>query len=103
VADGIMGDRRHRLRRSDHNLGNALDITHDPAHGVDASRLARGFQHQMSHNSGGRLAYIIWHRRIASPSSGWEWRPYRGSNPHIGHVHLSLRADRRDDTRAWSL
>jgi hypothetical protein len=98
-----MGDRRHGLRRSDHNLGNALDLTNDPDHGLDACRLARGLAHQMSHNSGGRLAYIIWSRQIASPRTGWDWAEYRGSNPHTTHVHLSLRADRRDDTRPWSL
>jgi hypothetical protein len=101
-SDGIMGDRWHRLRRSDHNLGNAIDLTHDPGHGLDASRLAEGFRHQMSHYSGGRLTYIIWERRLASPRSGWAWREYRGENPHTTHVHLSLRADRRDDTRPWS-
>jgi hypothetical protein len=98
-----MGDRRHRLRRSDHNLGNALDLTHDPAHGLDAFRLALRFAHQMRHNDGGRLANIVFDRKIASPRSRWLWVPYRGKNPHTGHVHLSLRADRRDDTRSWSL
>ncbi len=98
-----MGDRRHRLRRSDHNLGNALDLTHDPGHGLDASRVAEGFRGQMSRYPAGRLSYIIWNRRIASARSGWQWLPYRGTNPHTGHVHLSLRADRRNETRPWSL
>jgi hypothetical protein len=39
--DGIMGDAAHQQRKSDHNDGNAFDLTHDPVHGVDGNLLSR--------------------------------------------------------------
>lgn len=46
VNDGWLGDTSHQARKSDHNLNSAgvlqaLDITHDPAHGLDAGKLAQ--------------------------------------------------------------
>lgn len=102
-SDGIMGDASHQLRKSDHNEGNALDLTHDPAHGFDAGRLGEAFVRQMRSNPGGRLTYVIWSRRIASPRSGWSWRPYVGPNPHTSHIHLSISASARNVVRPWKL
>lgn len=39
--DGIMGDDRHAKRKSDHNDGNAFDLTHDPDNGVDCHFFAK--------------------------------------------------------------
>jgi len=44
-SDGTIGDARHQAEKSDHNpdregVVRALDITHDPAHGVDTYKLA---------------------------------------------------------------
>ncbi len=103
ASDGIMGDASHRRRKSDHNLGNAIDLTHDPAHGFDAGALAEELRRQMAAGAPGRPSYIIFNRRIASPRTGWGWAPYTGSNPHRSHVHISIRADRRDMIRPWSL
>jgi len=98
-----MGDAAHQLHRSDHNLGNAIDLTHDPIHGLDADRLAAALVAQMMHATAGRLSYVIRARRIASATRGWTWREYLGENPHLTHVHLSIRADARDILRPWSL
>ena len=43
--DGTIGDTSHQARPSDHNpnkdgVVTAMDITHDPRHGVDAGELA---------------------------------------------------------------
>ncbi len=103
ASDGIMGDRGHRLRPSDHNQGNALDLTDDIAHGFSAPLFAESLRHQMSHSSAGRVSYLISDERIASPKTGWRWVPYRGKNPHKTHVHISIRADKRTDTRPWNL
>lgn len=51
-----------------------------------------------------RIAYIIWQRRIISATvSPWVWRPYGGSDPHTGHVHLSVNDKHTTDTREWDL
>jgi len=95
-TDGIMGDARHQAQPSDHNLGNAVDITHDPAKGCDGEEVS------VLALQDPRATYIIWDRHIANPLIlDGAWRPYRGSNPHTSHVHISVRADARDDDSPW--
>lgn len=96
ASDGIMGDAAHQARPSDHNLGNAVDITHDPAAGCDGQSIA---ELAMKDD---RVSYIIWNRQIWSPTRAAEgWRRYTGSNPHTLHVHISVHASKRDDDKAW--
>ncbi|MCA8832373.1 S8 family peptidase [Hymenobacter pini] len=113
--DGTIGDTAHSQRPSDHNpniidgqygVVTALDITHDPAHGCDAGRLAQ----LLVNSRDPRIKYVIWNRRIinASPigdAPAWTWRPYGGTNPHDHHMHLSVQADkaRYDDATSWAL
>lgn len=96
ASDGIMGDARHQKRKSDHNLGNAVDITHDPASGCDGDVIsALALQDP-------RVTYVIWNRRIYSKARAREgWRPYRGTNAHTHHCHISIRANARGDLRDW--
>lgn len=95
-SDGIMGDAAHQARPSDHNLGNAVDITHDPASGADGELIA-----SMAIQDA-RTTYVIWNREIYSRARAAEgWRKYTGSNPHTHHVHISVRADARDDASPW--
>lgn len=96
-SDGILGDAAHQRRPSDHNLGNAVDITHDVASGCVGQLLSEiAVQDD-------RVTYVIWQRRIYSRSRAAEgWRPYAGKNPHTAHVHISVRADRREDARPWA-
>lgn len=95
ASDGICGDASHQARRSDHNLGNAWDLTHDPAAGVDCNQLAE----QMIHDP--RVTYVIWNRRIYNRSVASRWRTYTGSNPHTHHMHVSIGAASRGDVRPW--
>jgi hypothetical protein len=99
VSDGTIGDADHATRTSDHNPyikdGNgvgvvrALDVTHDPGRGFDASKLAEHVR-KMGANGDNRPRYVIWNHRIASATSGWAWRAYEGSNPHTKHAHVSV-------------
>ncbi|MFE8605469.1 peptidoglycan-binding domain-containing protein [Archangium violaceum] len=89
-----MGDARHRKTKSDHNDGNAVDITHDPASGATGGEIAR---YALKDS---RVTYVIWNKRINS-RDGRGWRPYHGDNPHTHHCHISIRASARDDTRHW--
>lgn len=95
VSDGIMGDARHQASKSDHNLGNAVDITHDPASGCDGNLLAVDAMRDP------RVSYIIWNAQIWNTSISPAWRPYKGSNPHRHHVHISVRAEAREDASPW--
>jgi hypothetical protein len=101
-SDGIMGDARHLLRKSDHNQGNAIDITAWPGGRLDVDHLAEVFRAQMRRTNSGRLSLIIRGRRMCSPRTMWEWQRYTGRNPHVTHLHLSVRADMREVMRHWS-
>lgn len=100
ASDGIMGDARHKARKSDHNLGNAFDLTHDTANGVDCEKLSR------LAIADARVTYVIWNKQIyvvSKASAGWQ--AYTGSNPHTKHMHVSIKAGSRDDDKSpwpWS-
>lgn len=104
-SDGTIGDTSHKSRRSDHNAwvdGNvvtALDITHDPRHGMDCNVLAD----QLVYSGDDRIKYIIWNRRIWNPRISPSWRSYRGSNPHTKHLHVSVHSDEAlyDEEAQW--
>ncbi len=97
ASDGIMGDAAHQRRRSDHNLGNAFDLTHDPAHGVNCNALA------LLVIGDARVTYVIWNRQIYNRARAAEgWRPYGGSNPHTHHMHVSIRDAERNNLAAWA-
>jgi hypothetical protein len=80
----------------------AIDITHDPAHGVDARKLAETLVASRDR----RIKYIISNAQIiSSKESPWVWRPYNGANAHRAHVHVSVVGDQDvyDDDRDWQL
>jgi len=96
ASDGIMGDAAHQTRKSDHNDGNAFDLTHDPAHGVDCTVLSR----QVINDT--RVTYVIWNSQIYNRDREAEgWRIYTGPNPHKHHMHVSIRATLRNVLSAW--
>ncbi|MBV8508742.1 MAG: hypothetical protein JO289_01130 [Xanthobacteraceae bacterium] len=82
--DGTIGDAAHQAQMSDHNpwvkdgaagVVTALDITHDPAHGVDTYAIAETLRRNRDH----RIKYIISNRRIfSSQLHAWEWHPTPG-------------------------
>lgn len=96
ISDGIMGDASHQARPSDHNSGNAVDITHDPASGCDGNVIsALAIEDD-------RVTYVIWNKRIYSRARAAEgWRKYTGANGHTHHCHISVRVDARADDRPW--
>lgn len=107
-SDGSIGDEAHASRSSDHNpyikdngigIVRAIDITHDPAGGLDSYSLAE----TLRENADRRIRYIISNRKIANP--GQAWRKYGGSNPHDHHVHISVSEAKSlyDDPSAWTI
>lgn len=99
--DGTIGDVAHQLRKSDHNPDpdgavRAMDITHDPAGGVNAGQLAEALRA----SGDKRISYIIWNQKIWNPSISNAWRPNKG---HTKHVHVSVIRGRHDDAAPWNL
>lgn len=119
-ADGTIGDAAHQAEGSDsdHNpwvkdssgvgVVRALDVTHDPAHGCDTYAIAD----RMRQARDKRLAnggYIISNRRITGPNHAnadgtWRWDRYTGSDPHTGHMHVSVSKTQAlyDGTTVWA-
>lgn len=100
-SDGTIGDMAHCPGSSDHcpniveagvGVVTAMDITHDPAHGLDAGAIAE----LLRQNRDPRIKYIISNSRIANfraldGKPPFAWRPYTGANPHSRHFHLSVK------------
>lgn len=104
ASDGWIGDAAHAARASDHNPNKegvvcALDITHDPIHGLDASKLAE----EIRLSGDPRVNYVISNGRIAN--SGKAWRTYTGANAHTKHCHISVhqKAALYDDAKPWKI
>lgn len=107
-SDGTIASVQHHEANpsSDHEVREgevtALDITHDPAHGLDCGKLVEGFK------GDDRIKYIIWNRHIMSGTeqshTAWEWRPYTGENPHTLHCHISVKMGAQgDQTQSWNI
>lgn len=106
VSDGTIGDAAHSARSSDHNPDAqgrvcGMDITNDPAHGVDSEKLANA----LLASRDPRIKYVISNRKIAAGDGGpqpWTWRPYGGKNAHNHHVHISVTQAGADDKSPWA-
>ena len=106
ISDGTIGDVAHAARASDHNpdsggIVRALDLTHDPAHGIRGKVLANALLASRDR----RIKYVISDGEIAAGADGpkpWQWRKYAGANPHTHHVHVSVVAGAAgEDHRPW--
>jgi hypothetical protein len=107
--DGWIASPQHHLQNpnSDHEpngagVVTALDLTHDPANGFDSYAFADMLKANRDH----RVKYLISDRRISNPSiEDWAWRHYGGSDPHTGHIHISVSANPSlyDDPGTWDL
>lgn len=107
-SDGTIGDDSHAARDSEHNpnrdprddvpdgMVTAADID---VSGVDVARLLKALIGDQ------RVWYVIHNRSIYSRTYDWAKRAYNGSNPHTGHIHVSLRQTRAacEDTSSWGI
>lgn len=98
ASDGTWPSSQHRKQNphSDHDLGNALDLTNDPAHGFSSEKFAE----HLRQSRDPRLKYVISNRKIASAKTGWRWAKYNGANPHDKHVHVSVNRS-NDSDKPW--
>ena len=95
-SDGWVGDTSHKRRKSDHNPDNngwvrAIDIDADllKESSKESWLLAETIK-SLAVKGDKRISYIIHLNRICSPRKKWAWRVYKGSNPHVSHMHISF-------------
>ena len=95
ASDGLLPSKAHLAAspNSDHNTGLAVDLTHDPARGIDCQEIYENIQ------SDKRVKYLIFKGKIWSAKKG-ELR-YTGSNPHNKHLHISINDSCGDDISPW--
>ena len=94
-SDGTWADARHAVRKSDHNAcphtgyvrAFDLDASLD---GKNATAHYLADQIRVVAKRDKRIAYVIFNKRIASKRTLWRWVKYRGTNPHISHIHISF-------------
>ena len=95
-SDGWIGDIFHNARKSDHNPDKngwvrAIDIDADLVKNSSKESWLLAENIKMIALKGDkRISYIIHQHRIASPRQNWVWRVYKGSNPHVSHLHISF-------------
>jgi len=95
-SDGWIGDTAHNARKSDHNPDKqgwvrAIDIDSDLVKGSSKESWLLAEQIKTIALKGDkRISYVIHQHRIASPRQNWAWRVYKGSNPHVSHIHISF-------------
>jgi len=101
-SDGWIGDKRHAGSKSDHNPSNwpgswtgvvrAFDFDNDLGNGRDGSTLWDALVPMLGrHAALGSGAYLIYRSRIISTDRLDEGaRRYSGTNPHDGHIHVSV-------------
>lgn len=107
TSDGLCGDEAHQKRKSDHNDGNAIDITLDPENGPNLVALGTMLLEDP------RANYWIFNEQIASRETnnraprGYPIEPAnRGKvNPHTRHLHFSIKPTNevRESTALWPL
>lgn len=103
---GTIGDEAHREEESDHNP--------DPDDSVNAGDFMVG-SHFTKTDAGhlfarltelldSRMAFAIFDRHIVSTTvSPGEVRNYTGTDPHTGHVHVSVKHTAESDRRPWHI
>ena len=98
VSDGLLPSKAHQAQSptSDHNTGLAVDLTHDPKHGIDCVDIFQKLKEDK------RVKYLIFKGKIWSKERAAEGdREYTGSNKHNKHLHISINDGAGNDTSPW--
>jgi hypothetical protein len=98
ASDGLLPSAAHikASPNSDHNTGLAVDLTHDPKHGIDCFDIFEKLKEDE------RVKYLIFQGKIWSKERAKQGnRVYSGSNPHNKHLHISINDGMGKDTSPW--
>jgi hypothetical protein len=95
ASDGLLPSAAHLTQspNSDHNTGFAVDLTDDPAGGIDCLDIYEKLKADK------RVKYLIFKGRIWSAEKGD--RVYTGSNKHTKHLHISIKDDQGNNKSPW--
>lgn len=106
IVIGTIGDENHQGTTSDHNpeADGSVDAA-DPMLGKSFDKNdAEWLWATLRQYRDERIAYIIWNGQIVSSTvEPWKVRKYTGSDPHTGHLHISVNDKHENDTREWQL
>ena len=98
LSDGLLPSVAHQVQnpKSDHNTGLAVDLTNDPANGIDCVEIFEKLKDDK------RVDYLIFNGKIWSKARAKEGnRKYTGVNQHHKHLHISIKAESANDTSPW--
>jgi hypothetical protein len=98
ASDGLLPSAAHQVQspNSDHNTGYAVDLTHDPKHGIDCIDIFEKLKEDK------RVKYLIFQGKIWSKEKAKQGnRIYTGSNKHNKHLHISINDGMGNDTSPW--
>jgi hypothetical protein len=98
ASDGLLPSQAHfkASPTSDHNTGLAVDLTHDPKHGIDCAEIFEKLKEDE------RVKYLIFNGKIWSKQYAKQGnRKYTGSNQHTSHLHISILNTHGNDTSPW--
>jgi hypothetical protein len=95
ASDGLLPSAAHihQNPNSDHNTGYGVDLTHDPAKGIDCHAIYEQLKNDK------RVKYLIFKGQIWMAGRGD--KPYTGTNKHNKHLHISIKDNCGDDTSPW--
>ena len=95
ASDGLLPSAAHIKQNpnSDHNTGFAVDLTHDPAFGINGHEVYENLK------SDKRVKYLIFMGEIWSPEKGDH--KYTGPNQHNHHIHISIKDECGNDDSPW--
>jgi hypothetical protein len=95
ASDGLLPSKAHVAQNpnSDHNSGHAVDLSNDPANGVNCSVIYTELQKDE------RVEYLIFKGKIWSKAKGEH--TYTGPNQHNKHLHISIKKQCANDISSW--
>lgn len=108
AADGSIGDARHQAEGfSDHNPRRAASgLWYVTAVDVTTASWSQALADLLVQDP--RVKYVIFNRRYRQRIR-WSsdpvnvWTGYQGSDPHTGHIHVSLQLGASTNTARWHL
>lgn len=100
--DGWIGDEAHQARTSDHNPDRTTGVVRARDIDKDGIHVPTVLASAMSHPS---TNYVIFNRKIYRYADQFWQRSYDGSNPHTGHLHVSIKRNKLAETnvKLWPL